>query len=234
MAKRKSGSKKAGGGQGDVVGGLFGSLTDFLGTLGEMSSDAEQQPRRGGLHTKGKGGSAGEAPAASGGFGRILDGLTEIAEKINEISEKGETLSKEGGFSIPSKEGGVKGVYGFSIRTGLGGNDDQVRVEPFGNVRKDKETGKAVVQEITEPLVDVFEDEDSTTLVAEMPGVGLEDIEIDVEDDILTIQAQRGKKKYGKEILLSHRTSKEGLEVACNNGVVTIRCKKAGLARGDE
>ena len=51
---------------------------------------------------------------------------------------------------------------------------------------------------------------------------------VDDEPGIRTIQAQKGEKKYGKEILLGHRTNKDWLEVACNNGVVTIRCEKAG------
>ncbi|MDP2957871.1 MAG: Hsp20/alpha crystallin family protein [Longimicrobiales bacterium] len=227
MTKRKAVRQKPSGGQGDVGAGIFGSLTEFVETLGEMTSAGKQRLRRGG-HSEEEDGSAAEGPAAGNQFSRILAGLAGIAEKLNEISEEGETLSKEGKFAFPSKEGGVKGVYGFSLRTGLSGKDDQIRVEPFGNIRKDKETGEAVVQEISEPLVDVFEDEDSTTLVAEMPGIGQEDISVDVLEDILTIQAQKGEKKYRKEILLRHRTTKEGLKVACNNGVVTIRCEKAG------
>ena len=226
--KRKPGHQKAGDSQVDVGAGIFGSLTEFVETLGEMSSTKEQQPRRGGAHSDGEGGGPGGGPVAGSRFSRILSGLADIAEKLNGISEKGESLSQKGEFTFPSKEGGVKGVYGFTLRTGLRGEDDQVRVEPFGNIRKDKATGEVVVQEISEPLVDVFEDEDSTTLVAEMPGVGLEDISIDVREDILTIQAQRGEKKYRKEMLLRHRTSKERVKVVCNNGVVTIRCERAG------
>ncbi|OHE23954.1 MAG: heat-shock protein [Syntrophus sp. GWC2_56_31] len=157
-----------------------------------------------------------------------MSGLTDIAEKLNEISEKGETVAKKGEFTFPSKEGGVKGVYGFSLKTGLGGKGDAIKVEPFGNIRKDKKTGEAVVQEIHEPLMDVFEDEKATTLIAEMPGVGRDDIKIDVRDDVLTISAKKGAKKYRKEVLLSHSPAKERIKVTCNNGIVTIRCEKAG------
>jgi len=228
MTKRKPGHQKPGGSQVDVGTGIFATLTEFVETLGEMSSAKEQQPRRGEAHSDGERSGAGEGPVAGSRFSRILSGLTDIAEKLNGISEKGENLSQKGEFTFPSKEGGVRGVYGFTLRTGLRGEDDQVRVEPFGNIRKDKATGEAVVQEISEPPVDVFEDEDSTILVAEMPGVGPEDISIDVREDILTIQAQRGEKKYRKEMLLRHRTSKEKVKVVCNNGVVTIRCERAG------
>jgi HSP20 family protein len=159
-------------------------------------------------------------------IGGILNGLADIAEKLNELTENGESLSNTGEFKSSTQSGGIRGVYGFTLKTGLGEKGENIKVEPFGNIHKDKKTGEAVVQEIHEPLVDVFEDEYATTLVAEMPGVGLEDIQVDVQDDVLTISANKGQKKYRKEMLLPHMLSKEHLEVNCNNGIVTIRCGK--------
>ncbi len=227
--KRKSDGKKTDADRGDIGGGILGSLTGFLENLGDLAEAGERLSRRKASNqdTGGKG-RAGEKAGGENRFGRILSGLTDIAEKLNEISEKGETVTKKGEFTFPSKKGGVKGVYGFSLKTGLGGKDDAIKVEPFGNIRKDKKTGEAVVQEIHEPLVDVFEDEDATTLIAEMPGVGPDDIKIDVRDDVLTISAEKGAKKYRKEVLLSHSPAKERIKVTCNNGIVTIRCEKAG------
>jgi HSP20 family protein len=227
--KRKSAGKKPDEGRGDMGGGIFSSLTDFLENLGDLAEAGERLSRRQASNpdTGGKGRAGGKA-GGENRFGRILSGLTDIAEKLNEISEKGETVSKKGEFTFPSKEGGVKGVYGFSLKTGLGGKDDAIKVEPFGNIRKDKKTGEAVVQEIHEPLIDLFEDKDATTLIAEMPGVGPDDIKIDVRDDVLTIWAKKGAKKYRKEILLSHSPAKDRIKVTCNNGIVTIRCEKAG------
>lgn len=228
MAKRDARHEKPDAQGIDLGVGILGSLSDFVETLGETSSTRTQEPRQAGVHPGGAGGAVREGPAVGSRFSRILSGLADMAEKLHGISdEAGGTVSRTGEFTYPSKEGGVKGVYGFTLRTGLRGDDDQVRVEPFGNIRKDKATGEATVQEITEPLVDVFEDERSTTLVAEMPGVGPEDIIVDVREDILTIQAERGQKKYRKELLLGHPTSKDTLNVVCNNGVVTIRCERA-------
>jgi len=227
--KRKPADEKPDQSRREIGGGIFSSLTDFLGNLGDLAEAGERlsQRRTENRDTVGKG-RTGEKAGGENRFGRILSGLTDIAEKLNEISEKGETVAKKGEFTFPSKEGGVKGVYGFSLKTGLGGKDDAIKVEPFGNIRKDKKTGEAVVQEIHEPLMDVFEDEKATTLIAEMPGVGRDDIKIDVRDDVLTISAKKGAKKYRKEVLLSHSPAKERIKVTCNNGIVTIRCEKAG------
>ena len=227
--KRKSDRKETDADRGDIGGGIFSSLAGFINNLGDLAEAGERLSRRQASNRDtGEKGRAGEKAGGENRFGRILSGLTDIAEKLNEISEKGETVTKKGEFTFPSKEGGVKGVYGFSLKTGLGGKDDAIKVEPFGNIRKDKKTGEAMVQEIHEPLIDVFEDEDATTLIAEMPGVGPDDIKIDVWDDVLTISAKKGAKKYRKEVLLSHSPAKERIKVTCNNGIVTIRCEKAG------
>jgi HSP20 family protein len=227
--KRKTAGKKPDEDRGDIGGGIFSSLAGFINNLGDLSEAGERLSRRKASNQDTGGqGRAGEKAGGENRFGRILSGLTDIAEKLNEISEKGETVTKKGEFTFPSKKGGVKGVYGFSLKTGLGGKDDAIKVEPFGNIRKDKKTGEAVVQEIHEPLIDVFEDEDATTLIAEMPGVGPGDIKIDVRDDVLTISADKGEKKYRKEVLLSHSPAKDRIKVTCNNGIVTIRCEKAG------
>jgi len=225
--KRKSDSKETDAGRGDIGGGIFSSLSGFINNLGDLAEAGERlSKRRASKQERGDKAAAGEKAGGESSFSRIISGLTDIAEKLNEISEKGEAISKKGEFTFPSKEGGIKGVYGFSLKTGLGGKEDAIKVEPFGNIRKDKKTGAAVVQEIHEPLVDVFEDADGTTLIAEMPGVGPEDIRIEIRDDVLTVFAEKGEKKYRKEILLSHMLVKEKTSVTCNNGIVTIRCEK--------
>jgi HSP20 family protein len=227
--KRKSGGKKPDEDRSEIGGGIFSSLSGFINYLGDLAEAGERLSRKqaAGPDQGNKGGAAGEKAGKENRFSRIISGLTDIAEKLNEISDKGKTVSQKGEFTFPSKEGGVKGVYGFSLKTGLGGKDDSIKVEPFGNIRKDKKTGEAVVQEIHEPLVDVFEDADATTLIAEMPGVGPGDIKIDARDDVLTVSAEKGAKKYRKEILLTHSPAKNQIKVTCNNGIVTIRCEKA-------
>lgn len=216
---------------GDRAGGMFSSLTGFLESVGNLAGAAERQARRQGKTPAGEtpGTGAGDDPAAAEKrVGGILNGLADLAEKLHELSAKGESLSETGEFTVPSKKGGVKGVYGFSVKMGLGEKGSQIKVEPFGNIRKDKKTGEAVVQEIHEPLVDVFEEDGATTLVAEMPGVGPEDIHLEARDDVLTLAAHKGEKKYRKEVLLRHAIAKDRIQVTCNNGIVTIRCEKAG------
>ena len=163
-----------------------------------------------------KKGSGGEA-----GFGGVFKGLADLIEKLGDLAEKGEQLKQSGEF----QQRDVKGVYGFSVKVGLGDKGDkEVKVEPFGNVRKDGRTGETVVQEIREPVVDVFEEKDHTLVVAEMPGIGTKDVHLEVKDDLLTIYAEKRDKKYRKEILLPRSYPREKMKISCNNGILEIKC----------
>jgi len=156
--------------------------------------------------------------ADSGGF---LGGLTNLIEKLGDLAEKGKDLHELKEFG---DQGGIKGVYGFTIRTGMGGErSGGIKVEPFGNVRKDERTGKATVQEVIEPLVDVFEETDHVLVVAELPGVSPDDVHVELKDDILIIAAQRGSKKYHKEVLLPASSSHKKMSQHCRNGVLEIK-----------
>jgi len=156
------------------------------------------------------------------GLGGMLKGLGDLVEKLGDLAKTGEQLSRTGEIHGSNKE--VKGIYGFTVKVGLG--DDRPRVEPFGNIRQDRESGRTVVQEVREPVVDVFEEEDHVLIVAEMPGITVEDLRISVEDDLLSITAERGDKKYRKEVLLPAASTREKTQATCNNGVVEIKCMR--------
>ena len=168
------------------------------------------------------GSSKGDAPSTEGFFG----GLTNLLEKLGELAEKGQELRESGTIGGLDPEGKVRGVYGFTIRTGLGDKEPGIKVEPFGNVRPDKRTGQTVVHEMREPMVDIFEETDHVLLVAELPGISDDDIALELRDDILVITASKGKKKYRKEVLLPGVFQAENMSRSCRNGVLELRFKK--------
>jgi len=155
-------------------------------------------------------------------FGGLFGGLRGLVEKLGALAETGEEVRKSGEIAGPG--GKIRGVYGFSIRVGLG--DEGVKIEPFGNVRADERTGKAVVQEVSEPIADVFEEEGYILVIAEMAGVGEQDVQLDLRDDILTISAEGGDRKYRKEILLPESCSPEKMTFTCRNGILEVKLAK--------
>jgi HSP20 family protein len=156
-----------------------------------------------------------------GGIGGILRGLGDLVEKLGDLEQQGE-VSKTGTIRGSGEQ--VRGIYGFTVKVGLG--DQGPRIEPFGNIRRDASSGRTEVQEVREPMVDVFDEEEHLLVLAELPGTSKEDVKIELEGDVLTIAAERGDKKYRKEVLLPRSVSKEKMQVNCNNGVLEIRWAK--------
>ena len=156
--------------------------------------------------------------------GGFLNGLTNLIEKLGELAEKGEELQ---GLKEFGKDE-LKGVYGFTIRTGLKGSEggSGLKVEPFGNVRPDEKTGRAKVHEVIEPPVDIFEESDHVSVVVELPGVGPDDLSLELADDILNIKAAHNKMKYQKEILLPAAFKPEQMTHTCRNGILEIRFQR--------
>ena len=156
-------------------------------------------------------------------LGGFLGGLGNILDKLGELAEKGKELHQLKEFG--GEGDSPRGVVGFTIRSNIAeqGSNGGLRVEPFGNVRKDAETGRATVHEVTEPPVDIFDEDQHLMVVVEMPGVGDDDLQVEIRDDILNIAAERGSKKYRKEILLPEGVNASSMTRVCRNGVLEIK-----------
>lgn len=157
----------------------------------------------------------------------ILGGLGDILGKIADLADKAETIQKEGNFQ--SKDG-KEGRYqvGFNIRTMAdAAGEKQIKVEPFGDVSRDKNTGEASVSETREPPTDVFDEDDHVLVIVEMPGIGNDHASFTVEGDILTISAENGPKRYRKEVLLPRPFDPSAMSVAAVNGVFEIRLESS-------
>lgn len=155
------------------------------------------------------------------GLGGLFKGLGDFLDVLSDVVESGEEqVSRTGEFKVKGLGEKGRGVYGFSIHTGIGGIP---RVERFGNIRTSKEG--AEVADMREPLVDVFDEGEEIVIVAELPGVGEDEINIDVHDDVLSIETT-GERKYFKEILLSAPVDAGSLRKAHKNGILELRMKK--------
>lgn len=170
------------------------------------------------------------------GLGDILKGLGEFVEKLSDVEaqveeklSRGEDGSTSSQGEWKSRDGRVRGIYGVNVKVGLGGKN--LEFEPFGHVRRasagaaGKDAGKdAVVEELREPLVDVFEEPGRILIVAEMPGVAAADVKLSLEGDLLTITACRADRRYQKEMQLPALIDPAKAITTANNGVVEIVC----------
>jgi HSP20 family protein len=115
----------------------------------------------------------------------------------------------------------MNGVYGFSIKMGTGGKPE---VNSFGNVKKSQ--NGPVVDEVREPMVDIFEEDDEIQIVAEMPGVAKNNIKLELNGDVMVIRAENNKRKYYKELLLPARVKEDTLNYSYKNGILEVKLAK--------
>ena len=154
-------------------------------------------------------------------LGGLFKGIEKLVDLAAELKEAGGEIKKEGEIDLSHLKKDMKGVFGFSIKSAVGGRPV---VEPFGNIKR---TPKGpTVEEEREPIADVFDEEEEVRVYAEMPGVNEEDVEFDLKGDILDISAQSGDRKYHKEVLLPAKVKPETLTSSYKNGILEVRIKK--------
>lgn len=157
--------------------------------------------------------------------GGLFKGLEKFIDLVEKVEEAGGEIKRKG--EIKGLGGETKGIYGFSIRTGIG---ERPKIQTFGNIRpakgKEKAKPEFKITETREPIVDVFDEKNYILVVAELPGVLEESIKLDLKGDILILEAGDEKRKYSKEILLPAKVDFEQKETNFKNGILEIKIKK--------
>lgn len=160
------------------------------------------------------------------GLAGFLGKLGTAVEKLVDLAETGQGLSQSGELKGLDPQGKLRGVYGFSVKTGIGNQGErELKIEPFGNVHREP-SGETVVEDVREPLVDVYEEDDHVLVLAEIPGVSKKDVELALAKDRLTIRAQRGRMRYCKEVELPESFSRKNMRWECLNGILKIRLER--------
>ena len=154
-------------------------------------------------------------------LGGLFKGVEKIMDLADDLKEAGGEVKREGEIDLGHLKKGMKGIFGISIKTAVGG---EPVFEHFGNIKKTSEGSK--VEEVREPMTDIFDEREEVVVMAEMPGINEGDIKLDLKDDILNILAQSGDRKYHKEVLLPAKAKSETLTSVYKNGILEIRIKK--------
>ncbi len=149
-------------------------------------------------------------------FGGLFKGIGDLIDMVSDLGE--DAIEKQG--EIEGLPKGMKGVYGFSIKT-MGGKPV---VETFGNIHHTK--GGSVIEEVREPITDVFDEEDQIRVIIEAPGVSEEEMKIEINGDILNFSATGKDRKYLKEILLTGKVKPEPSKTSFKNGIMEIFLEK--------
>ncbi len=162
------------------------------------------------------------------GVGGFLDGVSNLISKFGDLAERGEALKKSMGDSQASAKP-IRTSGGFTVRFGGLASDeaDQASVRPVDTAARQRSSSpkkaEAVVPKEREAAVELFEEEDHLLLVAEMPGVATENVELDFHDKCLSIKGHSKTAVFQAQVELPRAFTSEQVAVTANNGVVEIR-----------
>lgn len=102
--------------------------------------------------------------------------------------------------------------------------------------------GSQTAERFFQPAVDIIDTNDSVVLVADMPGVDEEHVDVTIEKDVLTIRGtvQRANHEgfdvdhtelrdgdFARSFTISNEIDRDGIDAAVRNGVLRITLPKA-------
>lgn len=120
----------------------------------------------------------------------------------------------------------------------------ELQVQQKREVEKKQET--TIPSRAFLPVTDIFETDQALTVVLEMPGVGKDNVDISVENDILTIEGRINYSKYEglepvyteynighyvRSFQLSSKIEQSEISAGLKDGVMTLVLPKAEKAK---
>ncbi|MCD6248535.1 MAG: Hsp20/alpha crystallin family protein [Hadesarchaea archaeon] len=120
-------------------------------------------------------------------------------------------------------------VFGYSMTIGP---DGKPQVRTFGNVKPGLMYPKPT--EHREPLVDVIPGPQVIRVIAELPGVNKEDIDLRVTEDKVSILVDTPDRKYSKEVELPAKVDPKSADASYTNGVLEVVLRKIEKERPGE
>jgi HSP20 family protein len=112
-------------------------------------------------------------------------------------------------------------VYGFSMSVG---RDGKPVIREFGNVQKSRFGPQ--IREEREPLIDVLEENKDVVIVAELPGVEKNDIQLHTTENQLAVSVDAPRRRYHREVTLPVRVDPKSAQASYKNGVLEVRLKR--------
>jgi HSP20 family protein len=121
--------------------------------------------------------------------------------------------------------------------------NQELQVQHKREVEKKRESTVPVLDFL--PVTDIFETEQALTVVLEMPGVGKESVEVDLENDVITITGRIDSSKYeglqplyteynignySRSFQISSKIEQEGIKAELKDGVMTLVLPRAEKA----
>jgi len=152
----------------------------------------------------------------------LIDDLARLAEK-SETYQKRINLGEKGVIDFRVSSRPIKGSYTTKPASSLKMSKPKSKT-PSTSMPISPTTPSI---EEKEPIVDVFEDGDHINIMAELPGIEEKDVNLKIENNVLTISADTPAKKYSKEVKLPTSIERHSMESKLRNGILEVKLRKA-------
>lgn len=119
-------------------------------------------------------------------------------------------------------------------------------IQPRDKREVKSEREQTIPGRVYSPSVDIFEDDQALTIVADMPGVPSENVTIDLRDDVLSLSGvpsvsvpeqeeyilrEYDTGKYFRQFTLSEVIDQANIKANLSNGVLRVTLPKVGPAK---
>jgi len=138
----------------------------------------------------------------------------------SEVNRIWEELRKKAADAWKEEPGSRK-TFGFSMEPDPSGKP---RLNLFGGDRQAEMT----------PVTEVMDGPDSIAVTVELPGIGKEDIQLDVEESKVMIRVNTPSRRYNKDIPLANPVDPDSASATYRNGILDIHLKKIIKDDGEE
>lgn len=146
----------------------------------------------------------------------------QMEQEMAEMERRANRLLEE---AVQSGQTGRTGpfVWGYTIESGPEG---EPQVQRFGNLGQ---TRQALEEGWREPFVTSVVDEEDQVLrvTAELPGVDRSDIEVEVTETTVHLEAEADERKYRKRLAVDEELVPDSAKASYNNGILEITCDLA-------
>ena len=118
-------------------------------------------------------------------------------------------------------------VYGYSMTIGP---DGKPKIREFGNIKSPMggmgSFEQPALSAEREPLIDISSTDNEVKIVAEMPGISKDKINVNAYDKYVEIKSEDPNRKYHKKIEVPEDIDINSAKSNYNNGVLEINFKK--------
>jgi len=148
-------------------------------------------------------------------FNDLYDELERLGDLIDETMQK----ALDNPFKdTPTKRNSFKG---FSVKIG---SDGKPRIREFNN--RQPRQDELEVSDDPEPLVDLIDDGETLVVLAALPGVNKDDIDLRLTGNSLTFSVDAADFEWYDELKLPARVNPKSARASYKNGVLEIKVKK--------